>query len=76
MGRIVKRYRFSRYNRFLNGLLFAMVASVALWLCVTGISEYPNSRLEILLPFIVAVISMILGFVTMVRQPEAAKGKA
>jgi hypothetical protein len=76
MGKIVKKYRFSKFKRFADGLMFALISSVAIWLCINGMSDYPDARSEIILPFIVAVISMILGFVTMIRHPEPAKGKA
>ena len=76
VSKIVKRYRFSKYKRSLDGLLFAIIAGVALWLCVYGMSEYQASRAKLILPFLVAVASTVLGFITMLRHPEAARGKA
>lgn len=76
MGKIVRKYRISKFKRFLNGLLFALISGAALWLCISEKSDYPGARAEIIVPFLVAVISIILGFVTMFRQPEATKGKA
>ncbi len=76
MRKIVKRYRFSKYRYFTNGLMFALIACAALLLCFSGIYKYPYSKAEVLLPFMVAIISLVLGFVTMFRQKEVTKGKA
>ncbi len=76
MGKIVRKYRISKFKRFADGLLFALISGMALWLCISVKSDYPGARAEIIIPFLVAIISIILGFVSMLRQPEATKGKA
>ena len=76
MRNIVIRYQYSKYGRFTSGLLFAMISGISLLLCFSGIHEYQNTGNEVLLPFFIAVVSMILGFVTMFGQNHVAKEKA
>ncbi len=76
MKKIVIRYRYSKYRSFTGGLLFALISGVSLLLCFSGISEYQEVGVKILLPFIIAVISMILGFVTMFSHKYVSNEKA
>ena len=76
MKKIVIRYRYSKYRRFTGGLLFALISTVSLLLCFSGIYEYHDTGFEVVLPFFIAIISMILGFVTMFRQNYVTKEKA
>lgn len=70
MKSMVYRYRFSKFKRFTNGLLFAVISIVALILCVMDISGNTASRVKAILPFTIASISMLMGFVTMFYQPD------
>jgi heme/copper-type cytochrome/quinol oxidase subunit 4 len=73
MKRIVHRYKISKYKRFTNGLLFAIITVVALALCLSDITNYTTTEVNILLPFIIAIISMFLGFITMFRDSGSMK---
>lgn len=73
MKKIVIRYRCSKYRSFTGGLLFALISCVALLLCFSGLEKYQDTGMRILVPFIVAIISMVLGFVTMFRRSYVIK---
>lgn len=75
MKKIVYRYRFSKYKRFTNGLLFAVIAMIALYLCISDINNQSVSRLDILLPFVIAIISMAMGFLTMFHNNEIPESR-
>lgn len=70
MKKIVYRYRFSKFKRFTNGLLFAVITIIALFLCVMDLSGDTASRVKAILPFTIAIISMLLGFASMFYQPD------
>jgi hypothetical protein len=71
MKKIVQKYRFSKFRRFTNGLMFAIISVIALTLCLIDISDHSASMTEIILPFATAVISMLMGFLTMFREDPA-----
>ncbi len=74
MKKMMTRYRCSKYRSFTGGLLFALISCVALLLCFSGLKGYQNTGINhILLPFIIAIISMILGFVTMFHHSYVTK---
>lgn len=75
MRKIVKRYRFSKFKRFMNGLLFAIISIISLILCITDLADQTATSMEIMLPFIIAILSLLLGFVTMFRQSGVPKQK-
>jgi uncharacterized membrane protein len=68
MKRIIQKYRFSKFKRIMDGLLFASISIISLLLCLSDISDHTASFLEIMLPFITAIISMAMGFVFMFRE--------
>jgi uncharacterized membrane protein YtjA (UPF0391 family) len=73
MKRMVYRYRFSKFRCFLNGLIFAVISMIALLLCLSDISKAAGS--EVILPFFIAIISMLLGIVSMFRDNGLRKEK-
>lgn len=75
MKRIVYRYRISKFKRFMNGLVFAIISVIALILCFIGITDQAAARSEIILPFGIAIISMLMGFVTMFKEPQESNQK-
>lgn len=75
MKKMINRYRISKFKRFSNGLLFAMISVVCLILCVIDIPKQTTLQADILLPFIIAVISMLLGFISIFHEEEAPKQK-
>lgn len=75
MKKIIQKYRFSKYKKFTNGLLFAVISLISLYLCISDIYNQTDSRLEILLPFIVAIISMALGFLTMFHNNKIPESR-
>ncbi|HKL99381.1 MAG TPA: hypothetical protein VJZ06_05695 [Mobilitalea sp.] len=74
MKEIVNRYRISKFKRFMSGILFATIATIAL-LCIGDVSNSTTSRGEIILPFTIAFISILMGFVTMFHQSSIPKRK-
>ncbi len=74
MKQMVYRYRFSKFKCFLNGLLFAVISMIALLLCLSDISKAADS--EVILPFFVAIISMLLGIISMLHDNRIRKEKA
>lgn len=75
MKKLVKRYRFSKYKKFTEGLLFAIISGIALILCLSIMTSRVASSVEIIFPFTVAIISMLMGFVVMFRQDVTSKHK-
>ncbi|MBE5966381.1 MAG: hypothetical protein E7255_05370 [Lachnospiraceae bacterium] len=74
MKRVIQRYRFSKYNRFTNGLLFAVISMTALFLCISDIYNKAVTGFEIMFPFMIALISMFLGFLSMFHSNGRAEG--
>ncbi|MDF2539348.1 MAG: hypothetical protein K0S76_2369 [Herbinix sp.] len=68
MKRIVQKYRICKFKRITDGLVFAVISVIALTLCLTDILDHTTSLYDIILPFVVAVISMLMGFVVMFRE--------
>jgi uncharacterized membrane protein YtjA (UPF0391 family) len=75
MKKIVYKYRVSKFKPFMSGLLFAIISVIALILCLTGISDQTAAQAEIILPFGIALVSMLMGFISMFRSKEAPKQK-
>ncbi len=75
MKKIVKKYQISKFRCFLNGLTFAMITVIALVLCLININGHTEVKGEVLLPFVIAIISMLMGFITMFRSNGLLKGK-
>lgn len=70
MKKIVHKYRKSKFKRFTEGMLFAIISVIALTLCLTDISDIATSQIDIILPFCIAIISLLLGFNAMFRKNE------
>jgi len=75
MKKMVKRYRISKFNKFVNGLIFALIALSAIALCLMDIINNNSSQTAIFLPFGIAVISMLFGLYTMFRTNNVSKEK-
>lgn len=75
MKNIVYKYRISKFKRFTSGLLFAIIAIIALILCLVDISNNSTKQVEIILPFVIAIISMTLGLLSMFGNNEIPKEK-
>lgn len=67
MRNFLIKYRSNKFRRFLNGLIFAMLSLVAMFLCVYFLMDKSATRFEILIPFGVSIISMLFGFVSMFK---------
>lgn len=72
MKRIIFRYQLSKFRRFVNGLLFAVIALIALGLCEIGISANQDQPV-IFLYFAIAILSMTMGFISMFHEKKKAK---
>jgi glycerol uptake facilitator-like aquaporin len=75
MKKIFNKYKISKFNRFTNGLLFAVISTIALLICITDLSQQSISQAGIILSFTIAIISMFLGLFTMFRNNEVRKEK-
>jgi hypothetical protein len=65
MRKLIHRYSKSKYSCFISGLLFACISFAALIFCIIAIKGKNMSGPEIILPFGIAVLSMIVGVFTM-----------
>jgi phosphomevalonate kinase len=72
MKRIIFKYRSSKYRRFTGGLIFAVIAVIALALCQLSIIDN-QEQMTVVIYFCIAVISMLMGFVAMFRDSKAPK---
>jgi predicted tellurium resistance membrane protein TerC len=59
----------------MNGLLFAVIAMIALTLCINEIFNPTLSQTALILPFGIAVVSVMLGLISMFHTGEASKEK-
>ena len=75
MKRMVYRYKISKFKRCMNGMIFGFISIVALLLCLSDLSHYTSATTEVILPFFIAIVSMILGLFTMLREQGRTKGK-
>jgi hypothetical protein len=75
MKKMVKKYKFSKFKCFLNGMIFASISLIALILCMSEITVYCSEPSEVILPFFVAIISMLLGLVSMFYNKDIRKEK-
>ncbi len=75
MRRMVYRYRISKFKRFMNGMVFGLISIIALLLCMSDISSYSTMRSDVILPFFVAIVSMLLGLFSMLRDQTRPKEK-
>jgi len=73
MKRFVHRYRISKFKRFTNGLLFAMISLIALSLCLVGIYISGATQRDIILPFVIGMLSLFMGIVAMFHNSEPRK---
>ena len=72
MKRIICRYQSSKFKRFVSGLLFAVIALIALGLCQTGISA-KQEQFVIFIYFAIAILSMTMGFISMFHEKKNVK---
>lgn len=75
MRRVVYRYKISKFKRCMNGMMFALISIIALLLCMSDISRNTASQYEVILPFFIAIISMLLGLFTMLHETGKTKEK-
>lgn len=72
MRKIINRYGKRKYSCFISGLLFACISLAALIFCIIAIRGKNMSGFEIILPFGIAVLSMITGVFTMYGLERSA----
>ena len=65
MKRLVTKYKVSKYKRVTSGLLFAFITVIALALCLIEITAHTETKADILLPFAISIVSMLMGLVSM-----------
>jgi high-affinity Fe2+/Pb2+ permease len=73
MKYIVHRFRISKFKRFAEGLLYAFISGIALIQCLTNINTQTNS--QIMLTFSIAMISMLMGLISMFHNEQVPKRK-
>ena len=59
----------------MNGLMFALITTVSLLLCLSDISQSTTAQAGAILPFFIAIISLLLGLFTMLRDKGRTKEK-
>lgn len=67
MKTYINKYKFSKYRSFVNGLLFAIVAIVALILCVMSLKDSATSIYVVLFHFSITLLSILMGFIAMFK---------
>lgn len=75
MKKLINKYQISKFKCFINGLLFAIIALIAIALCILGISNHSINKIEILLPFCIAITSISMGCVSMFHNNISANKK-
>ena len=70
MRKFINKYRVSKYNRFLNGMIFALITVVALIMCLAGMTEQSQISADTILAFAIAIISILMGMFSMFRNPD------
>lgn len=68
MKKIVYKYQISKFKRFVSGLLFAIISIIALSFCLFDFNGRTNSQSRMFLFFVIAMISMLMGLVSMFRK--------
>lgn len=67
MKKIWRSYRINKFRCFVNSMAFAIITAMALYLCIMNIYSKTETNTAILLPFFTAILSIILGVITMFR---------
>lgn len=75
MRRMVKKYKISKFKCFMNGMIFASISLISLILCMSEITVYSAEPSEVILPFFIAIISMLLGLFSMFYNKNISKEK-
>ncbi len=75
MKRMVYRYKISKFKRCMNGTIFGVISIIALVLCLSDLSQHSSTESEVVLPFFIAIVSMLLGLFTMLRDQTRSKEK-
>ncbi|NLO08325.1 MAG: hypothetical protein GX129_00430 [Clostridiales bacterium] len=73
MRNFLSKYRTSKFRCFLNGLIFAGFSMIAMFLCVNFLMDKSATRIEVLIPFALSIISMLLGFASMFKTERLSK---
>lgn len=73
MKKIIRKYRFSKFKRFMNGLVFAIISSVALFHCLSYMEQPASSQINILMNFFIATVSIGLGLFSMFYSRKTRK---
>ncbi|MGF7144007.1 hypothetical protein HNQ56_002437 [Anaerotaenia torta] len=73
MKQVVYKYKYSKFKCFLNGLVFAVISTIALLLCLSDLSKAADSK--VILPFFIAIVSMLMGIVSMFYSGGLSKEK-
>ncbi|MDF2486530.1 MAG: hypothetical protein K0R46_2698 [Herbinix sp.] len=75
MKRMVYRYKISKFNRFMNGMVFALISMIALILCMSDITQSSANESGVIFPFFISIVSLSLGLFTMLRDKQIRKEK-
>ena len=67
MQSYLNKFKLSKYRIFVKGLFFAIVALVALILCVFSLMDKTSSIYLVLFHFTIVLLSMFMGFITMFK---------
>lgn len=75
MKRMVYRYRISKFKRCMNGTIFGLISFVALVLCMSDLTRYSSTEAGVVLPFFIAIVSMIMGLFSMLHGQSRTNEK-
>ncbi len=72
MKKMVNRYKISKFNRFMNGLVFGIISVIALLLCLSSITVYQSAGTGGILWFFISICSMLMGLFCMFKTKESS----
>lgn len=75
MKKVVRQLKESKFKRFVNGLLFAIISMISILLCMVNITDQNTPATHGVFLFIITIISMAFGFYFMFRDTEPQKQK-
>lgn len=73
LKKFIYRYRKNKFKRFLDGLTFAVISIISLIICHIYITDHAASLVKIILFFIIALLSLFLGFAAMFHNSKSKK---
>lgn len=70
MKKLMNKYRYSKFKRCANGLLFALISTISLAHCLSELMDKKSASAGTVLPFIIAIVSLLIGLVSLFREND------